>query len=119
MPYPYPNGETVTVIMTAAEDEYDDWGNPVTSTQKVDIDGVAVEPRGSSENQENYRNPVVTGFSLYLGEAQAKTLNSNDEIVVRGLTCKIQGDPTAGIWNHPLTGTAMGAVVQVKIWTEG
>lgn len=112
----FPHGETVT-IQTAGTvtDPYSgesapSWDDPT----EVDVPGVAVEPRPSSEPVENARNSVTSGFTLYLPAGTAIT--AQNRVIVRGGTYDVLGDPAD--WRSPFTGWAPGLVVQVGR-TEG
>lgn len=110
-------GETVTIQTAgprydkyADETVYDDWENPAS----VDVLGVGIEPRPSSEPVEAARNAVVSGYTLYL--PTGTTVTAQNRIVVRGGTYNALGDPA--VWMSPFTGWAPGIVVQVGR-TEG
>lgn len=112
----FAHGETVT-IQTAGTttdpysgDTTEDWDNPT----EVEVTGVGIEPRPSSEPVENARNSVVSGFTLYLPPGTSVT--AQNRVVVRGGTYDVLGDPAT--WRNPFTGWEPGVVVQVGR-TEG
>ena len=91
---PY-SGETVTDWATYTErDEY-----------------CAVAPGGSSEPTIVDRNAIDSDFDLIFGYDPAIT--ATDRVVVRGLTCEVNGHPFAYL--NPFTGWEPGTVVRVSV----
>lgn len=111
----FPAGESITWVKSTGE-EYDDWGNPITKEERVDIHNVAVAPSGTSEGIEDFRNPVVTGFTIYLQPEQIEGIQSDDLMIVRGYETKVQGNPGASMLKNPFTGDVAGSILQVKMW---
>lgn len=112
----HPFGETVTRVRAASVvDPYSqestgaDWSN----TSTLDIDGVAVEPRPSSEPTQDARNSVVSGFTLYM-EPGSDVL-AGDRVTVRGVLYDVDGAPAD--WRSPFDGSNPGLVVQTKVVT--
>lgn len=109
----FPNGETVQVLTAGTHtDPYSGEEEPSWDPDDVtsrDVDGVAVEPRPSSEPVEDARNSVVSGFTLYFPADDP--INAQNRVVVRGGTYSVLGDPAD--WRHPSTGWRPGIVVQV------
>lgn len=107
----FPFGETVDVITAGAKvdprsgDEVADWEAATEAT----VAGVAVEPRPSQEPQQDARNAIVSGFTLYL-PADA-TVTARNRIRVRGEVYDVLGEPA--LWRSPFTGWEPGQVVQV------
>lgn len=91
---PY-SGETVT-----------DWSTPTERVERC-----AVAPGGSSEPSEVARTAIDSDFDLIFGYDPSVT--AADRIVVRGLTCEVDGHPFA--FRSPFTGWEPGTLVRVKI----
>ena len=108
-------GETVTRLRPQlAPDPYSgedrpDWTLPPASE---DIPGWGVDDSKSEEPVEVGRTPVVTDFVLYRDDV-ADVL-PGDRVIVRGVTCEVQGRPTT--WRHPMTGWDAGFVVRANVW---
>jgi hypothetical protein len=110
----FPYGETVTRLRaTTVTDPYSgeetsiDWGDP----DGLAIDGCAVADGGSLEPLQDARNAVESDFDV-LAPFGSDVL-ATDRLVVRGLTCEVQGRPFD--WHHPMTGWEPGMVVKAKI----
>lgn len=107
----FPCGESVDVLTAGVvADPYsgeasEDWD----SSTEVRVDGVAIEPRPSTEPVQDARNAVTSGFTLYMPASTAVT--PANRIRVRGEVYEVLGDPAA--WRNPFTGWAPGLVVQV------
>ena len=106
-------GETV-VIVTPAKDADAYSGDPATDESEVAVDGVAVEPRPSSEPQQDARNAVTSGFTLYL--PAGTVIGPENAVRVRGGTFSVLGEPA--VWRSPFTGWEPGVIVQCER-TEG
>ena len=106
-------GETVTRLRaTALTDAYSAESTDVswTSPDSLTIDNVGVAPGSSAESAEAGRARLDIDFTLYLPyDADVKPL---DRIVVRGLTCEVEGKPQQ--WANPFTGAQPGTVVEVR-----
>jgi hypothetical protein len=108
-------GETVQVLTAGTVvdrygNETTDWSAPTV----VDVAGVGVEPRPSSEPAQDARNAVTDGFTLYLPPGSVVT--PQNRVSVRGGTYSVLGEPA--VWRSPFTGWEPGVVVQVQR-TEG
>jgi len=109
----FPYGETVTIRTPAVEaDPYS--SEPGTPAEDIDVDGVAVEPRPSSEPVQDARNSVVSGFTLYF--PAGTPVSAAQQVIVRGDVYDVLGQPAE--WRNPFTGWDPGVVVQVGR-TEG
>ena len=91
---PY-SGETVT-----------DWA---TSTSRHEA--CAVAPGGSTEPTQVARDAVDSDFDLIFDYDPGVT--HADRVVVRGLTCEVDGHPFS--FRSPFTGWEPGTLVRVKI----
>jgi hypothetical protein len=108
-------GETVTVTRQGElTGELDSQENPLTSApSSFDIDDVAVEPTGTSEDPQSMGLWVVTGFTLYL--PYGSVLLPDDRLTIRGTGgWQVTGDTSAAGWRNPFTGATPGVVVSVK-----
>lgn len=109
-------GETVDVLTAGtvtdpySQQSSEDWDHPT----EVPVEGVAVEPRPSSEPVQDARNAITSGFTLY--GMPAGSVTAQNRIRVRGIVYDVLGDPAD--YRNPFTGTAPGLVVQVGR-TEG
>lgn len=112
----FPHGESVDVLTAGtrtdpySEETVTDWS---TATE-VTHEGIAVEPRPSSEPVQDARNAVVSGFTLY--GFPPGSVTAGNRVRVRGEVYDVLGDPAD--WRNPFTGWAPGLVVQVGR-TEG
>lgn len=105
----FPFGESVQVLSPVLTtdrygDETEDWTTPT----EVEVEGVAVEPRPSSEDHRDARNAVTSGFTLYM-PATAVVTPAN-KVRVRGRVYGVEGEPAD--WRNPYTGWTPGIVVQ-------
>jgi head-tail adaptor len=104
-------GELVEVLEAGtATDGYgntvEDWDSPVV----VDKDDYAgVEPRPLGEQEQDNRNAVVKGYTLYV--KPDLTVTAQNRVRVRGDVWAIDGDPAD--WRNPFTGWHPGIVLQV------
>ena len=106
----HPHGETVTIVRQSPGGT-DSYGDPIDSTEsRIDIEGVAVAPRYSSEPTERGRQGVVVGLTIY-PPANSGFLFS-DQVEVRGELFDMEGDP--GEWENPFTGDTPGAEIALK-----
>lgn len=86
--------ETVTILTAGTvSDPYsgenvEDWSTPV---ERDVVTLAPAEPRPSDEPQQDARNSVTSGFTLYLpdGDPIART----DRVRVRGSVYPVQGEP--------------------------
>ena len=107
----FPFGETIQVLSASTTtDRYsntvENWATP----SEVEVDGVGVEPRPSSEDHRDARNAVTSGFTLYVPAGTAVT--AKNRIRVRGDVYEVDGEPAE--WRNPFTGWQPGLVVQTK-----
>ncbi len=107
----FPNGETVTRLRApAVTDRYNaekrDWSTAV----ETDLPGCAVAAGGSVEPLEVGRSSVVSDFDVIA--PPATDILATDRLVVRGVTCEVEGQPFD--WRHPWTGWQPGMVIKVK-----
>ena len=106
-------GETVVVLTaTQVTDPYsggtvESWDAPTEAA----VEGVAVADGGSLEPVQDARNSVESDFDLLFPPDE--TVTAQQRVVVRGLTCTVQGRPF--LWRNPFTGWEPGLVVQAKI----
>ena len=106
-------GETVVIVTTGTDaDPYS--GDVATTGSEVTVDGVAVEPRPSNEPQQDARNAVTSGFTLYL--PAGTVIGPENAVRVRGGTFSVLGEPA--VWRSPFTGWEPGVIVQCER-TEG
>jgi hypothetical protein len=110
----FPHGETVTRLRAASavdpysgESEPTNWATPAS----LDIDFCAVADGGSLEPVEATRNSVESDFDVLA--PFGSDVRSDDRLVIRGLTCEVQGRPFD--WRHPMTGWEPGMVIKAKI----
>lgn len=103
-------GETITVLRpTDTEDRYhnvvQDWSDP----ERTDVEGCAVAPSSSSEDNAN-RQGVVAGLTVY-APADAD-IRHTDRVEVRGLVYEVDGTPND--WRSPFSGRRPGLEVALK-----
>lgn len=91
---PY-SGETVTDWSISAERD----------------ESCAVAPGGSTEPTIVARDAIDSDFDLIFGYDPGIT--AADRVVVRGLTCEVDGHPFA--YKSPFTGWEPGTLVRVKV----
>lgn len=106
----FAHGETVTRLRAPEADGlYDefDWSSAVPTP----LDGWAVDDSASSMTVEEGREPVVSDFVLYRQEPA--DVVSTDRLVIRGKTCRVQGNPSLPV--NPFTGWRPGQVVRAKV----
>jgi hypothetical protein len=103
-PFPYPEGETVTLVKrTRAGVDTD--GNDAWTVTLAPLAGVPVWPGGEGSGTtgselEQARNTVLTGISFLL--PYATDLTAVDAVDVYGVRYEIQGEPAR--FRHPRTG---------------
>jgi hypothetical protein len=105
-------GETVTVLTagTVADPYSDGTREDWTDPDERDVEGVAVEPRPSSEPVEDARNSVTSGYTLYFPAGDP--IGPQNRVRVRGHDYLVMGEPAD--WRSPFTGWQPGLVVQVE-----
>ena len=109
LPYAEPvtiQSPTVTTDPYSGESTGKDWANPAERPESC-----AVAPGGSTEPVETARAPIDSDFDLIFDHDPGIT--PADRVVVRGLTCEVDGHPFA--WRSPFTGWSPGTVVRVKV----
>lgn len=109
-------GETVTILTAGSrydpysdETVYDDWDNAT----EVDVDNVLVGSGGSTEPTEVARNAVDSDFDLIFQPPLTMVPTAQNRVIVRGLTCEVDGRPFA--WRWPGSGAEAGMVVRCSI----
>lgn len=104
-------GESVQVLSPVeTTDPYSNTVEDWTTPTEVTLDGVAVEPRPSSEDNRDARNAVTSGFTLYCPAGAVVT--AKNRVRVRGDVYAVDGEPAE--WRNPFTGWEPGVVVQTK-----
>lgn len=104
----WPAGETVTVLR-AGDPTQDPYGNDVPGPDtETDYDGCAVWPRVSSEDVQA-RDQVIDG--LYVLFPAGADVLATDRVRARGQVYLVDGEP--GLYESPLTGTALGPQVSL------
>lgn len=109
----FPFGETVDVLTAqTTTDPYSTTTvlNWTATPTEVSVDGVAVEPRPSTEPLRDARNAVVSGFTLYL--PPGTVISPTNRVRVRGSVYQVLGEAAA--WRHPFTGWEPGVIVQCE-----
>lgn len=109
-------GETV-IIQTAGTvaDPYSAQQVPswaATPTERT-VPNVLVGDGGSTEPLQDARNSVESDFDLIFQPPVTDVPTRTERVVVRGLTCEVQGRPF--LWRWPSSGADAGMVVKVKI----
>lgn len=102
-------GETVTRRRRSVSGT-DRYGAPTYTWATTDLDGAVFDPGGSVEPVEVGRASVVTTPRVYFRDAVDVT--RTDELVVRGVTYRVQGAPAR--WVSPWTGATAGVVVELE-----
>lgn len=87
-------------------DTQPDWTTPSTVTLTVR----GIEPVSSSEDDNDGRQAVITGYRIYL-EPGADVL-AGDRVVLRGTTYDVDGAPAD--WRSPRGSNVGGVVVALK-----
>ena len=107
----FPYGELVEVLeASVSEDahgnEVESWDSPTV----VDSDErAAVEPRPTPSENNDARNAVTHGFTLYC--KPGLNVTAKHRVRVRGQMWDVLGEPAE--WRSPFTGWEPGTVVQV------
>lgn len=83
-----------------------DWTTPTSRDESC-----AVAPGGSTEPNLLARDAIDSDFDLIFDHDPGVT--SSDRIVVRGLTCEVDGHPFS--YRSPFTGWEPGTLVRAKI----
>lgn len=74
------------------------------------IEGAAVAPRSTDDNNDRGRQGVIVGLSLYT--PYGADLIYTDQVEVDGAVYDIEGEP--GKWKNPLTSWEAGIEVALK-----
>lgn len=107
-----PYAETVTVqTASSTTDPYSGATTTDWSTFTTRSESCGVAPGGSTESVETARTPIDSDFDLIFNHDPGIT--HADRVVVRGLTCEVDGHPFS--WRSPFTGWEPGTVVRVKV----
>lgn len=116
----FAHGETVVRLRaTTTTDPYSgeatalDWSSPesLTIAGCGIASGGSFGTPGSVETVETDRNAIVSDFDVILPHGTDVT--AADRLVVRGLTCEVQGRPFE--WHNPFTGWQPGLLIRAKI----
>ena len=83
-----------------------DWDNAT----RLDIHPATIAPRQADTTEQNGRQGIIVGLTLYL-PADSDVLTT-DRLEVRDVTYDVEGEP--GDWRHPLTGRRPGLEVNVR-----
>jgi hypothetical protein len=89
-------GETVVILTPAtATDPFSnqsisDWSVP---PGRQPVDNVLVEPRPSGEPEQDARNQVTSGFTLYFQSTPPVYVTAQHRVEVRGNTYDVLGSP--------------------------
>jgi hypothetical protein len=84
-----------------------DWTTPT----ELEIPLCGVADGGSLEPLQDARNAVESDFDVVA--PYGADVTAADRLVIRGLTCTVQGRPFA--WRSPFTGWEPGTVIRAKI----
>lgn len=117
-------GETVTILTAGtiydpyADDNMPAWvlpegGTWVTEPSSVDVDNVLVGSGGSTETTEVARDAVDSDYDLIFQPPLTTVPTAQNRVIVRGLTCEVDGRPFAWMW--PSSGSDAGMVVRCSI----
>lgn len=107
--------EPVTILSAGTEEDpysaevAESWETALGATERPEFCGVA--PGGSVEPLAVDRNAVDSDFDLIFDHDPQVT--PTNRIVVRGLTCRVDGRPVE--WRNPFTGWVAGWVVRVSV----
>ena len=97
-------GETVSVTRAAVT--YDELGEPTaTQTDVEEVGNVVVAPGATADLDSTRPNGVTVAFTLHFPKSYGGELK-DATVTVRGIDCKVVGDPqryaegnTPGAWN--------------------
>ena len=108
MPYPFPYGQTVTIVRRSVSGQ-DEYGNDVYSTTTQTIPYCVIHPAVSNENI-NFTDQVSTEFNVYV---PAGTVVGPLDAVLGpdGTKYEVQGDPQAYV--SPFSG--LRAPIQIRV----
>lgn len=114
-------GDTVTILTAVAVlDPYS--GEPTrldwTAPTGVQVVGVGIAPRSSTEPNQDARTAVIVGLTVYL--PAGTVVSASDRVRIdtgyyAGRTFMVDGEP--GAWRSPFTGWAPGLEVALKAVT--
>lgn len=103
---PYSGDETTAWTL----DDGQEW---TTEPSEVDVNNVLVGSGGSTEPTEVARNAVDSDFDLIFQPPLTTVPTAQNRVVVRGLTCEVDGRPFR--WTWPGSGGDAGLVVRCSI----
>lgn len=104
-------GETITIVRDADEATGEDsQGNPIITTEEIDVPGCAFAPGSSSEDAATYGQRVMAGGTVYA--PSGTVFRSTDRLLIRGEMFVVDGE--AGQWTSPFNGRGRGVEVAVK-----
>jgi hypothetical protein len=105
----FPFGESV-VLQSRVASGVDQYGDDTFTTVSTTFENVPVAPRGVSVENQDMRDTVFLGISVYL--PSGTVVNAVDRVVVRGKTYEVEGQPFEAI--SPFTGWAPGVAVALR-----
>ena len=97
----FPGGVTVTLVSTTTTD--DGLGNTTTTTTETPWGPCLKAPRYATESTDPRVAPVIVGATIY-GPKPPVEINSDDALVIDGVTYQVDGLP--GEWPWPAGGVA-------------
>lgn len=108
----FPYAEAVTVLTAGTvTDPYSGEASTTWATYTERDESCAVAPGGSTEPTIVDRDAIDSTFDLIFDHDPGIT--AAERVVVRGLTCEVDGHPFSYV--SPFTGWAPGTVVRVKV----
>lgn len=110
--HPVPYGETITLHRVEATG-FDEYGNDITETVDVTVDGVALWPRTASSREgadTDAATRVVIGLAALLPPGVA--VKATDTVTARGALYEVDGEP--GVWRSYFTNTSAGTELSLR-----
>lgn len=101
----FPYGTTIEVLETS-RDEHGD----LTEALRGTIDGCAVAPESSTEDNDN-RAQVDTFVEVYAPYSDV-VVTAQDKVRLNGTLWHVEGDPAE--WRSPFTGWQPGRVIRLR-----
>lgn|SRR5690606_4615484 len=112
--WPYPFGETVTVLARVDTGDTDRYGQAVYDwpLPGVDVPSCAIAPSAGSEPEPLAvgRESVTALLTVYMPFGAPVT--SVDRLIVRGKLYQVVGEPSA--WRNPYSGVELGTEVKLE-----
>lgn len=109
--WPWPHGETITVLDGTVTGSDDDGNDVRLWPPKASYDNIAVGPSDAnaqvSNEFTNARDLVTIGINLYV--PPDADIAAVDRVIVRGEEFEVQNE--ADYWQSPYTGTRPGKVI--------